>query len=114
MTSVFRMMQAPGPGPNLGWIRKNAIEDSIEFFYMILLWASNLETFTTWLAATRSSEAYFYRKNLYEGSYAGPYEGSNVGLNEIPNEDPNKNCDIIALKVKCVMVLGSFVFWSKG
>ena len=50
-------------------------------------------------------KACFYRKNIYEGSYAGPYEGLNVGLNEMPNDDLNKNCDIIALMVKCVMVL---------
>ena len=46
-----------------------------------------------------------FTKNPYEGSYAGPYEGSNAGPNGMPNDDLKKNCDIIALMVKCVMVL---------
>ena len=55
-------MQVAGPGPNLGWIRKNTIEDLIELFHMILLSDDSLKKFTTWLAATRSSEACFLQK----------------------------------------------------
>ena len=47
----------------------------------------------------------FFTENPYEGSYAGPYEGSNAGSNGMPNDDLKKHCDIIALMVKCVMVL---------
>ena len=102
MTSVFRMMQASRPGPNLGWIRKNAIEDSIELFYMILLWACSLEKFTTWLTATRSSEAYFYKKSRIIHRTIWRVECWSEWM---PNDDLNKNYDIIALMVKCVKVL---------
>ena len=104
MKSVFKIMQVARPGPNIGWIRKNAIEDSIELFHIILLWAGSLQKFTSLLVVTQSSKAYF-TENTYDESYVGPYEGSNVGPNAMPNDDLKKNCDIIALMVKCVMVL---------
>ena len=88
-------MQVAGPGPNLGWIRKqrNWRFNRVVPYDPLVGWKPTKIHYM--IRSNPIQQNIFFTENPYEGSYVGPYEGSNAGLNGMPKDYLKKQTIIL-------------------